>query len=139
MIKVSISGVDKMVAALRAKAAQAGSGNVSGVIGYSQAYAVYVHENLEMKRAGLPRRAPAKGNYWDGTGGQVQSKFLEAPFRIHAKYMAQIIKKAVMEDGRTIEQGILLACLFLQRESQRLVPVDTGALKNSAFTRIERS
>jgi hypothetical protein len=32
-------------------------------------------------------------------------------------------------------RGLKKAGLFLQRESQKLVPVDTGNLKNSAFTR----
>lgn len=34
------------------------------------------------------------------------------------------------------ERGIKIAALLLQRESQRLVPVDYGNLKNSAFTRM---
>lgn len=34
-----------------------------------------------------------------------------------------------------MDKGLLQAALLLQRESQRLVPVDTGALKNSATVR----
>jgi hypothetical protein len=34
-----------------------------------------------------------------------------------------------------IRRGLIKAGLFLQRESQKLVPIDTGALRNSAFTR----
>lgn len=37
------------------------------------------------------------------------------------------------------EQGVKLAGLMLQRESQKLVPVHFGVLKNSAFTRAEGS
>lgn len=36
---------------------------------------------------------------------------------------------------RGIERGVVRAALFLQRESQLIVPVDTGNLKNSAATR----
>lgn len=39
--------------------------------------------------------------------------------------------------GRAVERGLLRAGLFLQRESQKVVPVDTGALRNSARTRKE--
>ncbi len=39
---------------------------------------------------------------------------------------------------RSLEEALLKSGLFLQRESQKLVPVDTGALKNSAFTRVEK-
>jgi len=37
--------------------------------------------------------------------------------------------------GAAIERGLKKAGLFLQRESQKIVPVQTGNLKNSAFTR----
>jgi hypothetical protein len=40
-----------------------------------------------------------------------------------------------LEDGA--ERGLKKAGLFLQRESQKLVPVDFGNLKASAFTRAE--
>jgi len=33
-----------------------------------------------------------------------------------------------------VERGLKRAGLFVQRESQKIVPVDTGALKNSAGT-----
>lgn len=39
--------------------------------------------------------------------------------------------------GTAFERGLKKAGLFLQRESQKIVPVDTSALKNSAFTRAE--
>lgn len=35
-------------------------------------------------------------------------------------------------------QGLLLAGMRLQRESQRLVPVETGNLKASAYTKVTR-
>jgi CRISPR/Cas system-associated exonuclease Cas4 (RecB family) len=40
--------------------------------------------------------------------------------------------------GATLAQGLMLAGLRLQRESQLLCPVDTGHLRSSAFTRLER-
>lgn len=44
-------------------------------------------------------------------------------------------RKAAM--GPKVELGLKTAGLFLQRESQLLVPVDFGILKASAFTRAE--
>lgn len=38
---------------------------------------------------------------------------------------------------RAVVRGLKLGGLYLQRESQLLVPVDTGTLKRSAFTRAE--
>ena len=36
---------------------------------------------------------------------------------------------------KKVIKGLVKAALFIQRESQLIVPVDTGTLKNSAFTR----
>jgi len=50
------------------------------IVGYTANYALFVHENTEMKWKGLPRSAPHKGLYWDPQG-RGQSKFLETPMR----------------------------------------------------------
>lgn len=39
---------------------------------------------------------------------------------------------------RKVTVGLKRVALFLQRESQKLVPIDTGALRNSAFVRAIR-
>ena len=49
------------------------------------------------------------------------------------------LKKAHKGLGREAATGLKRAGLFLQRASQKIVPVDTGALKGSAFTRAEGS
>lgn len=63
------------------------------LVGYTAFYAMYVHEMVEMKGKGKPRRAPSKGNYWD-PAGRGQAKFLEAPARDaeNRKKMLNIIK-----------------------------------------------
>lgn len=45
------------------------------------------------------------------------------------------LKKRSKRYEKGFERGIVKAALFLQRESQLIVPVDTGTLRNSAFTR----
>jgi hypothetical protein len=42
-------------------------------------------------------------------------------------------RKAAYDRG--MSKGLKRAGLFVQRESQKICPVDTGALRNSAFTR----
>lgn len=96
------------------------SKKVSVVVGYSGTnYGVHVHENLAMNHP---------------NGGQ--AKFLEQPAREMGKELGDTAKK-VVANGGTLEQGLIIAGLKLQRESQKLVPVDTGALKNSAYTKKE--
>ena len=48
------------------------------------------------------------------------------------KASIKVLKKA---GGKGIERGLKRAGLFLQRESQKIVPIETGTLKGSADTR----
>ena len=117
---MKIEKLDKLVATLdfRAKQAERAS-NVSVIVGYTQAYAIFVHENLQAKHP---------------VG---QAKFLEQPARQNAKRYGEIAGQ-LLKKGKTMAQSLLVAGLALQRDSQQLVPVDTGALRNSAFTRLEK-
>jgi len=47
------------------------------------------------------------------------------------------MKKAEKKKKKGLEIGLVKAGLLLQRASQQIVPVDTGALRASAFTRKE--
>jgi len=67
---------------LKASAFTRATGKGFGIeanVGYTAAYALYVHENREMKLKGQPRSS-GRGNYWDPQG-RGQSKFLEEPAR----------------------------------------------------------
>lgn len=116
---------------------------VSVIVGYEKNYAAAVHENTEMKWKGKPRtgKHPSgqkkKGKYWDPEG-QGQSKFLEQPARENRKQLGDIIIKAG-KNGVPLSTSLVLAGLNLQRASQKLVPVDSGDLKASAFTKKERN
>lgn len=114
---VKVTGVNKLLVKLAKKAALNPPG-LSAVVGYTQEYAIYVHENEEAHH---------------NVG---QAKFLEQPARTHSKELTAIIATSISK-GFGMAQGLMLAGLRLQRESQKLVPVDTGALKNSAFTHLE--
>jgi hypothetical protein len=114
-----VEGLPKVLAALqrRIDAAKKES-KVSVVVGFTANYALYVHEDLSARHP---------------TG---QAKYLEQPFREMAKDLAAMVVTGVKK-GLTFAQALLIAGLRLQRKSQQLVPVDTGHLRASAFTRVE--
>lgn len=84
------------------------------VVGYTQRYAVIVHEDLLAKHK---------------VG---HAKYLEAPARGLSKELGRIIQVAYKKTG-DIVQSLLLAGFRLLRESQKVVPVDTSALRASGF------
>jgi hypothetical protein len=107
-----------VVAALKARQVSSQKDDATSVqVGYTTEYALYVHENLEAHH----------------TVGQ--AKFLEQPAREMSAELARIVETAI-KGGASVPQALLLAGLRLQAVSQKLVPVDTGALKNSAFTKL---
>ena len=133
--------------------------NVHVIVGYKAEYALNVHERVEMKWKGLPRSGEVRFGGYDGAGnrwvtfghnansdskgffwdplGKAQSKFLETPAREKRDEIAGIVRTAV-KNGATLEKALVLGGLFLQAESQKLVPVDTGKLKASAFTEVKK-
>lgn len=114
-----VTGLKSLVSKLRAEAAKANQASAADVtVGYTQSYAIYVHENLQARHpVGM-------------------AKFLEYPARANAQVYAGLISSTVRK-GKTVSQALLVAGLRLQRDSQELCPVLTGALKGSAFTRLE--
>ena len=53
------------------------------------------------------------------------------------KEIQRAFKARKRATARGLRRGLLTAGLFLQRESQKIVPVDTGNLRRSADTRAE--
>jgi hypothetical protein len=112
--------------------------NESVVVGYTAAYALYVHEDLEKTHGAeynekhaeeIAAGAPDRGE-------QQQAKFLERPAREFAAEIGGIITRSC-KAGQTLQTAIYQGALRLQRESQKIVPVDTGNLRGSAFTQKE--
>jgi hypothetical protein len=113
----SVQGLNKILSALEHEKTKAPR-EIRVVVGYTAAYAVYVHENTQMfHRVG-------------------QAKFLEQPARDMQAELTKTVED-YSKKGATLAQALYVAGLKLQRASQKLVPVDTGALKASAFTRVE--
>ena len=64
-------------------------------VGYTVAYALYVHEAVGMVLKGLPRPS-GRGKYWDPQP-QASAKFLEEPARRLAPELTRMIKESCME------------------------------------------
>jgi hypothetical protein len=135
-----IIGLEKVIAALRAKAAKAQEeSNVSVSVGYTAAYAVFVHEDLQ-KAHGAAFNIKHADEIASGAehsrGPEQQAKFLEGPAREKAGDIGAKVVEG-LKQGKTMSQSLLLGGLFLQRESMRIVPVDKGPLRASAFTSLD--
>lgn len=83
-------------------------------VGYSADYAVPVHERTDL-------RHPVG-----------QAKFLEQPIRTEEKPMADIIHSRLLA-RESLKNAQLAAAKHLMKVSLQLVPVDTGALRDSWF------
>lgn len=59
------------------------------LVGFTAAYALFVHENMEQKLKGLPRSS-GRGVYWGPDG---QPKFLETPMKEDRKIILEIMRK----------------------------------------------
>ena len=109
-----VTAVVKSLQKLKVDAKEASEAEV--VTGYTQKYGIYVHENLQARHA-------------EGK----QAKFLEAPARRLRDRLASIVVRVYKRTGSLVE-AMIIAALRMQRASQKIVPIDTSALKASAFT-----
>ena len=109
-----VEGLEKVQAAMRKLAGKYPEKEVSVVVGCTQRYALFVHENLQA-------RHPVG-----------QAKFLESPARRYASQLAGIVRTAVSR-GVGVLVGLKMAGLKLMQAAQLLTPVDTSALKPSYF------
>ena len=94
------------------------------VVGYTQSYALYVHE------------VPANHSKRGRTG---KWKYLTDPARrLNNDGTLKDMILSAIQQGTQLNLAMLRAGMRLQRESQQEVPVDTSALKASAFTAYEQ-
>jgi len=121
MIKYRLIGVDKLNAKLKLLAKRAAAEDTKDVyVGYTKNYAIFVHETHPTEAMHNP------GQYW---------KFLETPHRLLANSgeIFRIVAATYKATGSVLK-GLIIAGKRIQRESQLIVPVDTGDLKGSAYT-----
>jgi hypothetical protein len=95
-------------------------------VGYNANYALYVHESKKMQE-----NREARGEE------KRQWKYLEKPSREMQKELGKVVANGV-SNGAPLHLALYAAGLLLQRASQKLVPVLTGNLRGTAFTKIEK-
>lgn len=122
---VQMVGVDSVIAALEGRSLKGGV-KARLRVGYRAPHAIYVHENLNISH-------PVHATH--NCGGQ--AKFLETPARRLRKDMALIVRKYI-QGKRGLVNGLYAAGHLLKTESQKIVPVDTGYLKSTAFVIVEK-
>lgn len=115
-VNARVEGINRLEQALEA-ASLKGKKKVNGVVGYEAPYALFVHEDLE-------------ANHTNG-----RAKYLEHPARTQQKAMVKIVKTA-LENKDALDIALFRALKHLMIQSQKLVPVDTGFLKNSVYIEI---
>ena len=116
----AVIGGDRVVAKLKEMAAKVlTQKGISVTVGFTASYAIFVHERTDL-------------NHNVG-----QAKFLEQPAREMRTQLTALIVSLVKR-GVSIGEAMLVAGQALQAAAQKLSPVDTGNLKASAFTRLDR-
>lgn len=115
---IEVQGQDQLIARIDELIKRHSGKRPVVTVGYNASYAIFVHEDLEA---------------YHKVG---QAKFLEQPWFQLRPNMARLLIEN-MTRGMSFDQALFTVGLLLQRESQLLVPVDTGNLKGSAFTTLE--
>lgn len=117
-----IQNLDRLLQKLGAEKTRAARENGTHVeVGYAQTYAIVVHEDLTASHA------PGK-----------QAKYLESPARRMNRELETIVV-AVYKNTKSIKRALYSAGLALLKASQRIVPVDTGALRASGYVAVGTS
>lgn len=114
MVRIEgLSNVLRMLSRSRRRYKEASTASVT--VGFTQTYALVVHEDRSARH---------------DIG---KAKYLEDPARENFKEIGEIVLTAI-SFGSSFTDGLMLGGLFLQGLAQEETPVDTGALKASAFT-----
>lgn len=113
---IRIEGIGKIRKIFKDSKKDAKSSSVD--VGYTANYALPVHEMV-----GANFKAP-------GT----QAKFLEQPLRELQPNLKTKLQ-SLFDRRLNLKQALVMIGLKLQRDSQKICPIDTGNLRASAFTR----
>lgn len=133
--KIKIKGLNSVKKKLELELKKRKAETAQGIqVGYSAPYAIYVHEAVEMRLWGKPRKSGI-GVYWDPLG-EAQAKFLETPARTKRKQL-EAHMQTVAKNTNSVRRGMKAFGDLLLKESKKLVPVETGALRDSGYVRWE--
>lgn len=117
-----VKGLSKLLMQIQTMAAKADKDwNVLARVTFHAAYAIWVHERTDVFHA------------------NGQAKFLESALRdLHNSGELANLFTSSLQSGKSPAQAILICAMRLQREAQKRTPVDTGNLRNSANTVLEK-
>ena len=116
---MAVTGQVRLQRALTRLRDKFNSQELSAVVGFTQTYAVIVHEDLGARHK-------------EGK----TAKYLERPAREIMPTAGKTIADVYKKTG-SLDKGLIVVCLQIQRAAQQVVPIDTAALKASAFTALE--
>lgn len=119
---MEIDGVKRLQAKLATLAEKIGAGVPVAVVGYTQRYAMAVHE--------VPaRHAPGK-----------QANYLLGPARklANSGELNRVLRLAYKRTEGDLEEAVLTVAYRVLRDSQQVVPIDTSALKASGYACLEK-
>lgn len=127
-VSVSVKGMDGLVARLKAREVKGGGRKAAVAVGYggsepSSKYALYVHENMNLSHP-----------FHRGHNCGGQAKYLTGALAAAMPHMVQAVRD-VLAQGSSPAEAAREAGNVLLVESLPLVPVLTGALKDSAYVR----
>lgn len=118
LVRMEVGGVKQTVAAFERRARKTIRDADRRIeVGYSAPYAMRVHEDLQMRH----------------TNGQ--AKYLSAAIRQGTREVQSVIRRALV-GGQSIRQALALGGIRLLQLSRKLVPVRTGRLRDSGFSRV---
>lgn len=116
-VELKLDGRDRLIKRFRAMAEKVGR-EVRLVVGYSAPYAMRIHEDLEM---------PHKNG---------QAKFLEEPLKLLRNDMRIYIRDQLRKEVK-LEKVLINVGNKILSVSRKLVPVDTGRLRDSGYVVVE--
>ena len=115
-MKLTLEGLQNLRNALINKVRKAKGDNDVVIVGFTQNYAIFVHEDMNAEHK-------------EGKS----AKYLEKAYVLIYPAIPYIVSQA-LRNGKSVTQGLIIAGLRIQRAAMKVVPIDTGALRASAFT-----
>lgn len=123
-VKFNITGIERLARKLKKmKSAYGLDKQPVARVFYTAPHSVMIHEDFPTSRR--PTQFQVGG-----------PKFLETPLRTKRGEMSKIIYETLKRRS-LLSEALLKAARFLRLESQKVVPVDTGELRDSAGERLE--
>lgn len=133
-MRMQVDGKAALIAEFTDKRRKGGSAEAT--VEFTAEYAPYVHEAVEMKLKGQPRKSGI-GRYWDPQG--------KATARFLTKAVDQLGPDLQDTINRTLKRGLHLWQALSQHATkvmklaQKMTPVETGKLRASARVNVRKS